>query len=115
MRALVTFKLRRRCYHLALVWMEISNNTSFFDLPVEGFDKENDLDYLDDLDDLDDSEEGRATKRRRGEASTDLILVENGEQNLDDEEEESRQVRLMVGMDDTLDFEVRSYLIEPIP
>ncbi|CAM6086501.1 unnamed protein product [Calypogeia fissa] len=62
----------------------------------EGFDKEIDIDDLDDLDD------DRATKRRRGEdpEEPDSAAPEDV-----DEEEECRQVRLMVGMDDTLDFE----------
>ncbi|CAM6129834.1 unnamed protein product [Calypogeia fissa] len=62
----------------------------------EGFDKEIDIDDLDDIDD------NRATKRRRGEdpEEPDSAAPEDV-----DEEEDCRQVRLMVGMDDTLDFE----------
>lgn len=65
--------------------------------------------FLDDLNELDDVDEGRAPKRRRGEEPADPVSAENGEGDAD-EEEECRQVRLMVGMDDTLDFEVRQLL-----
>lgn len=53
---------------------------------------------------------GRDAKRRRTGEVEDTVSAENVQQDLD-EDEEIRQMRLMVGMDDTLDFEVRSCVV----